>query len=158
MKKSLFLLFSGLFSWLSNASAATQPVMSETGSIIKMLLGLAVVLGIMALIAWSLKRLLPAMTANKQAVARVVGGVSVGTRERVVVVEIADRWIVVGVAAGQVTSLANLNIGESPLQTSTTQDSIAQGLNTGFGEWLQNSTTKLMANRVKQAEEPKRAE
>lgn len=158
MKKSTTLLFLGLFSWVASVSAATQPVMSETGSIIKMLLGLAVVLGVMALIAFLLKRLLPAMTANKQAVARVVGGVSVGTRERVVVVEIADRWIVVGVAAGQVTSLANLNIGENPLQDGTSEDLTSKSLNTGFGEWLQNSTAKLMANRMKQAEEPKRAE
>jgi flagellar protein FliO/FliZ len=141
MKKSLILLFSGLFSWVCNASAATQPVMSETGSIIKMLLGLAIVLGVMAFIAWTLKRLLPTMTANKQAVAKVVGGVSVGTRERVVVVEIADRWIVVGVAAGQVTSLANLNKGESPLIENATGNSP----NSGFSEWLQIASTKLVS-------------
>jgi len=158
MKKSSTLLFLVLFSWVGYVSAATQPVISETGSIIKMLLGLAVVLGVMAMIAFLLKRLLPAMTANKHVVARVVGAVSVGTRERVVVVEIADRWIVVGVAAGQVTSLANLNIGESPLQSATSEDLTNKGFNVGFGEWLQNSTAKLMVNRGKQAEEPKRAE
>jgi len=38
----------------------------------------------------------------------VVGERAVGTRERVVLVEVAGQWLVLGVAPGQVRTLANL--------------------------------------------------
>jgi flagellar protein FliO/FliZ len=61
-------------------------------------------------LAWLLKR-----TKNKRsqggAIVRVVGGVALGARERVVVVEIANRWIVVGVSSGRMSALANLDAG-----------------------------------------------
>ena len=73
----------------------------------KVLLGLIVVLAAMAGALWLIKRsgLGPAQGGG---VIKVVGGVSVGNRERVLVLEVADQWIVVGVAPGQVTSIANL--------------------------------------------------
>ena len=36
---------------------------------------------------------------------KVIGAAAVGTRERVVVVEVAGQWLVVGVASGGVTLL-----------------------------------------------------
>ncbi len=62
-----------------------------------MLLGLAVVLVVMVLITWLVKRLMPGV---REKFVRIVGGVSVGSRERVVVLEVAGRWIVV-VALGR---------------------------------------------------------
>ena len=55
---------------------------------------------------------------------KVVGGVSVGTRERVVVLEVAGRWLVVGVAAGQVNAIADIEKGQEA----------------NLGDALQNST------------------
>lgn len=83
---------------------------AETGPF-KVIFGLLIVLGLIAALAWAMKKMNHAKIGN-QSVAKIVGGVSVGTRERVVVVEIGGRWIVVGVAAGQVTSLANFNLAE----------------------------------------------
>ncbi len=92
---------------------AAETAVPTTGmSILKMFLGLAVVLVVMALFAWGAKKMLPGLGAQASAV-KMVGGISVGTRERVVVLEIAGRWIVVGVGGGQVNAIANLEPGMS---------------------------------------------
>lgn len=80
---------------------------ASAGSFFQVLIGLIVVLGLLAAIAWILKRFNLAR-AGAHAPVKIVGGVSVGTRERVVVVEVAGQWIVVGVASGSVNALANL--------------------------------------------------
>jgi len=141
----------------SGAMAATG--VSNSGSILKMVLGLAVVLAVMALISWGVKRFMPGVTGQQSAV-RIIGGASVGSRERVVVLEIADRWIVVGVAPGQVNALANLEAGSGNLSdqlventTSTANQTVAnplihpmvQPLVKPFSEWLKKSTQKAKA-------------
>jgi len=140
----------------SSAMAATG--VSPTGSVLKMVLGLAVVLAVMALISWGVKRLMPGV-AGQQSVVRIVGGASVGSRERVVVLEVAGRWIVVGVAPGQVNALANLEAG-SGNSDQQIEDSISaanqttinplvhpimQPLVKPFSEWLKKSTQKAKA-------------
>ncbi len=107
----LCLLLLGLLAY-GSSHAADAVAMSPTMSLLKMLMGLLVVLAIMALVAWLIKRWVPGV-AQQQAVARIVGGVSLGTREKLVVVEVANRWIVLGVAPGSVTGIANLEPGDS---------------------------------------------
>lgn len=108
-----------LAAFASPAAAPAKPVASipqasPAGNLLQVLLGLIVVLALMALLAWALRRF-NAGKALGQSNVRVVGGVSVGTRERVVVVEIADQWIVVGVAPGRVNALATMHKQETAL-------------------------------------------
>ncbi|HUW27685.1 MAG TPA: flagellar biosynthetic protein FliO [Sulfuriferula sp.] len=94
--------------WFSaNANAAMQPGVAPTGGIFQVLLGLILVLGLMAALAWVLKRFGATRAAGGAAI-RVVGGVSVGGRERVLIIEAADQWIVVGVSPGRVNALATM--------------------------------------------------
>ncbi len=90
----------------------------SAGSLLQVLLGLVVVLLLMAAVAWLMKRFGMARTAANSAV-KIVGGVSVGNRERVLVLEVADQWIVVGVAAGRVSALANMPRQEHIAETAT---------------------------------------
>jgi flagellar protein FliO/FliZ len=94
----------------ASAVAATGP--ASAGSLLQVLFGLVVVLGLMAVCAWMLRRF-AAVKTNNGASIRIVGGVSVGTRERVMVVEVGDQWIVVGVAPGQVRALSTMPKQES---------------------------------------------
>ena len=94
------------------AQAATTAV-SPTGSLIQVFLGLFVVLALMAAAAWALKRFGVARVTGMAPV-RVVGGASLGGRERVVVVEAGDQWIVVGVAPGRVNALGTMPRREIP--------------------------------------------
>jgi len=133
--------------WVADAVAADTAAVSPSGSILKMVLGLTVVLAVMALITWLLKRMLPG-AGGQQSVVRIVGGVSVGSRERVVVVEVAGRWIVVGVAPGQVNGIANLEIGAVQFAENTFEANSQLNPNLGafihpFAQWMKRSTDKL---------------
>jgi flagellar protein FliO/FliZ len=133
-------------SWASEAINATP-----SNGIFKMVSGLAIVLIVMAAITWAIKRILPNIANNQQTIARVISSVSVGTRERVVVVQVADRWIVVGVAPGQVNGLANLEAGIQQSSENSAINSLekntqtfAASLSPSFSEWLQKSTAKFI--------------
>lgn len=79
---------------------------SLTG-VLQVLFGLAVVLGTVAAVAWLLKRFAPGQVSAGGAI-KLIGGIAVGPKERVVVVEVGEIWLVVGVAPGQVTALHNM--------------------------------------------------
>ena len=74
------------------------------GSVLQVAGALVVVLALLVGTAWLIKRLnmLPRTGAGAL---RVVGGVAVGARERVVVIEVKDTWLVVGVANASVSAL-----------------------------------------------------
>jgi len=118
------------------AEQQTAPALpSTTGSVFTMLLGLVAVLAIMAGIAWLFKRTGLVQRAQGNAVAKIIGGVSVGTRERVMVIEVADQWIVVGVAPGRVNTLATM-----PRQEHVAAPASVASAN--FASWLKNTIDK----------------
>ncbi|MBC7503255.1 MAG: flagellar biosynthetic protein FliO [Herminiimonas sp.] len=73
----------------------------------QMMFGMFVVLALLFGITWMLKKYGPVKSGNSTTV-KIVGGISVGNRERIVVVEVADQWIVVGVAPGRVSTLSTM--------------------------------------------------
>lgn len=161
MKIRLNLLFLSWYALPCGAMAADAVAVSPSGGVLKMLLGLTVVLAVMALITWVLKRMMPGVGSNKQSVVRVVGGVSVGSRERVVVLEVAGRWIIVGVASGQVNGLANLDAGSLQLSENVLDTNLAannsfnNGMNNftqtfapSFAQWLKKSTARFTESKL----------
>lgn len=131
------------YSLVSIADTAAAP--SPTMSVLKMVFGLVVVLGVMALFAWGAKRFLPGV-ASQPSVIRVVGGASVGSRERVVVLEVAGRWLVVGVASGQVTQIANLEPGNTNAITD-----VGSGNNTAEPSTLRHDPLQPFTNWLKKS-------
>lgn len=79
----------------------------------KTAVSLLVVVAIILACAWLLKRLGPNRRAGTQHL-RVVASTPVGQRERVVIVAVADRWLVLGVGGGQVTRLDTLEPPTAP--------------------------------------------
>ncbi len=113
-----------------------------------MLVGLLTVLAVMALIAYLLKRILPAAT-GRPSLLRVLGGVSVGSRERVVLLDVAGRLLVVGVAPGRVSQLASLDLDAAELLQAIASDNhpagtMAGNLSTSFAHWLIKSSNNMM--------------
>lgn len=90
---------------LATASVPAQAAESAAG-VAGMLLSLVLILGLFVLAAWLIKRYLP--QAGKSGPVKVVGATMVGARERVVVVEVEDTWLVLGVGGGQVRTLHTL--------------------------------------------------
>lgn len=74
---------------------------------------LILIIGIILLCAW-LFRKINGTSFSHSKLLHVVGSVAVGQRERVVIVEINNTWLVLGVASGQVTKLHELPAQESP--------------------------------------------
>lgn len=119
-------------SMLSTAALAADapPAPLGVGSLVQMLLGLGVVLAMLLGGAVFVRRLGRIPGLSNQAI-KTIAAASVGTRERVVLLEVADQWVLIGVAPGQVRSLATLPKGQLT-------DLPAPGsMNPGFAQVLQ---------------------
>jgi flagellar protein FliO/FliZ len=134
-----FASFLALLLLNAQAHAAEQAAPASTGNLLQVLLGLVVVLALMAGAAWTLKRMGVAGSGTNN-VAKVIGGVSVGNRERVVVVEVADQWIVVGVAPGRVNALSTMPRQETAVTAEGTPDV------KNFSAWLKQTIDKRNGN------------
>ncbi len=95
------------------ASDAVPADPGITGGFLQAVLGLAVVLALIWGAAWLMRRLQPNIGGQHGAL-KVVATQGVGQRERVVVLEIAEQWLVVGVAPGSVNAIAALPKGTLP--------------------------------------------
>ena len=88
--------------------------MPELGaSLLQMSFGLAVVVGLLFACLWLLRRL--SAPRGGGAAIKVLGAAAVGPRERVVLVEIGDDVLVLGVAPGSVARLHELKRADLPL-------------------------------------------
>lgn len=139
MKRAPFFI-AMLFAHAGSVHAAEPAPPAASGNLLQVMLGLLLVLALMAAAAWALKRFGVAKAAGASTV-RIVGGVSVGNRERVLVVEVADQWIVVGVAPGRVNALATMARQESVLSAQTAQGPAT----TNFALWLKQTIEKRNA-------------
>ena len=89
------------------------PEALSTGSILQVIFSLLLVLAAVVLVAWILKRInLPQHGAGN--LLKVISGVAIGQRERIVLVEVKDTWLVIGVAPGQVRTLHTMPKAELP--------------------------------------------
>jgi flagellar protein FliO/FliZ len=117
-----------------------SPATLSSGSILQVIFSLLLVLAAVVLVAWILKRInLPQLAAGN--LIKVQATVAVGQRERIVLVEINDTWLVVGVAPGQVRTLHSMPKAELP----GTQVSIATSTNGKFQAWLKQVMEKRNA-------------
>jgi flagellar protein FliO/FliZ len=99
-------------------TAHAQPAAPQGPSLMPMLLALALVLALIPLATWVLKRLGTALPAQAAGM-RVVAQLSLGPRERIVVVEAGSRWLLLGVTASSITRVGSLPRGELPLPHGT---------------------------------------
>jgi flagellar protein FliO/FliZ len=102
------------FSVCALARAADAPVDPGAGaSLAQTTLGLAVVLALIFAVAWLLRRVGP-MARTGGSPLRIVASQAVGQRERIVIVELGEQWLVLGVAPGRVNTLSTLPRGTLP--------------------------------------------
>ncbi len=126
------------------------PVVEPVGSIgasglLQAGLGLAMVLALIFLCAWGVRRLGLHQSGGERLL-KVVSSVMVGQRERVVVVEIGQSWLVLGVAAGQVRALHSM-----PAESRVETKAIPVGTETtkvgAFAQTLSESLGRLRVPR-----------
>ena len=106
-RAQLACLFLLLASPLMSAAAETAPPPVATTSflsLLQVLFGLGLVLAAIAGTAWLLRKFAPGQVAASGSL-RVVGGVAVGPKERVVLVDVGDTRLVLGIAPGHISTL-----------------------------------------------------
>jgi len=143
----IFAIFFTCFSSLAIAANDTRPAYTpppdsavSSGNFLQVILSLLLVLVVIAIVAWVLKRIaLPHNVSGK--LLKVVSGVAVGQRERIVLVEVNDTWLIVGVAPGHVTALHSMPKSTLPPIT----DDTSPEANNKFQSWLKIMTEKRNA-------------
>ncbi len=117
----------------------TMAPSSSAGSLLQTIFALVFVLALLIGLAWVMKRYGPkAMGGNSKM--RVVSSLNLGGRERIVLIEVADQWIVVGASPGRVNALATLPRQEGePPQLAAAQNGPAAA---NFSEWLKQTIEK----------------
>jgi flagellar protein FliO/FliZ len=114
---------------------------ASAGSLLQTILALSFVLALLIGMAWFMKRYGP-KTAGNGATLRVLGSLSLGGRERVMLIEAAGQWIVVGAAPGRVNLLCTLERqpdAQPDAQLAVPQNGVAAGT---FAEWLRQTIEK----------------
>lgn len=84
----------------------------DAGALIRLIVGLALVLGVIIGLAWLLRRT-GGIGQHAGGQMKVLGGLSVGQRERVVLVQVGKQQLLLGVAPGRVQTL---HVLDQPLE------------------------------------------
>ena len=118
---------------------ATMAPASSAGSLLQTIFALMFVLALLIGLAWFMKRYGPKVMGGNNKM-RVVSSLNLGGRERIVLVEVADQWIVVGASPGRINALATMPRQEGDLpQLATAQNGPAAA---NFSEWLKQTIEK----------------
>ena len=99
---------------------------------------------VLGALAWFLKRYGPKV-AGGNANLRVVGSLNLGGRERIVVVEVGNEWIVVGASPGRINALATMprQDGQNGEVTGTNAALAPHGPAAhSFADWLKQTIDK----------------
>jgi flagellar biosynthetic protein FliO len=127
-----------------SAAPVTMPSGSATGSLLQTLFALIVVLAVLGALAWFLKRYGP-KAGGGNANLRVVGALNLGGRERVLVVEVGNQWIVVGASPGRINALATMP-RQDGLDTGAADANATLAPHASpsknFGDWLKQTIDK----------------
>ena len=121
------------------AMTLPAPAPSATGGLLQSIFALGFVLALLVGAAWLLKRFGPKSVTGGAHV-RLVGALSVGARERILVVEVGEQWIVVGASPGRMNALATM--ARQPHDPAN--DAVAAPALPGaqFAEWLKHTIDK----------------
>lgn len=129
---------------LSEAALAGEAVPvspSPSGGLLQIVTALLFVLGLVLMAAWLMRRLGPMTVGNKIPV-KVIGGINVGNRERVMVVEVGDQWLILGVTANNIN-----NLGSMPKQEELLNQAAQTAANDPFSAWLKRTLDKRAPNK-----------
>lgn len=123
-------------------TAVAEPAWSSgAGGMLQATLGLVLVVGLIFLCGWAVRRFGLQPNGNGRLL-KVVASTMVGQRERVVVVEIGNAWLVLGVAAGQVRALHTMAARELATVPATPLHHGVEGGN-AFSQKLRQSLDQL---------------
>ena len=91
----------------SAATAAAAPVVNSgvAGQLTQLVFGLLLVLGLIFFLAWLLRRVQQAGPAGKGQVIELIGSRALGPRDRLMLVQVGNEQILLGLSPGTITAL-----------------------------------------------------
>ncbi len=116
----------------AQASAADSPGVSGT-ALAQILLVLTLIVALLFAGAFLLRRLNQGGHFGNAGPLRIVSALMVGTRERIVLIEVGESWLVVGIVPGQIKTLHTLPKGEAAPPPNRDKP---------FGHWLKQLTER----------------
>ena len=141
----LLSMFASTIHAADQASQAETPVAVNTvgaNELANVALGLLVVLALIFGLAWLFRRYGNLNTFNRSNI-QILGGVSLGPREKAVLLEVEGERLLVGVASGQVTKLHRFPASQVNADSQDSPDSSGdQYRNEAFAETLQQEKNK----------------
>lgn len=80
--------------------------------IVKMVVALACIVGLLFFVMWLLKKFLPGVVRRpyERVELGLIAQMNLGSRQRVAVIRVAERTLVIGVTEGSITTLAELSL------------------------------------------------
>lgn len=136
---SFFLVF------VSNLACSAEPVVAgsksidpiSTANLTQWTVGLIFVLLMILAVAWVAKRFAGFGGSSHTGQLKILSGISLGSREKAVLIRAGQQYILLGVAPGRVENLHTFAAGEISEETNPTQ--------LGFQESLQKMMNKKLA-------------
>jgi flagellar protein FliO/FliZ len=103
------------------ANAATAPAVSSgvAGQLTQLVFGLLLVLGLIFFLAWLLRRVQQAGPAGKGQVIELIGSRALGPRDRLMLVQVGNEQILLGLSPGTITAL---HVLKEPVQVPSTTE------------------------------------
>lgn len=124
-----------LFPLTAKATENSVPTVS-TGSYLQAALALALIVGLLLGMAW-LARKVSGGKGFGQGGMKIIGGVALGPRERIVLLEVGNEWLVIGIVPGQIRTLHRLERG-----TDLATESMPGSSDKSFSQWLHGITER----------------
>jgi flagellar protein FliO/FliZ len=100
------------------AAVAAKPSVVTGESVFGVVFSLLLVVAVIFMLAWVMRRMGGA-TPRSNALMKIVGGLSMGTRERIVLIQVGEEQLLVGIAPGRIQTL---HVLEKPLQAADVSD------------------------------------
>ncbi|WP_055128375.1 flagellar biosynthetic protein FliO [Pseudomonas mediterranea] len=101
----------------NTVAAASTAGSGMAGQLVQLVLGLLLVLGVIFLLAWLLRRVQQAGPTGKGQVIDIVGSRALGPRDRLVLVQVGNEQILLGLSPGTITAL---HVLKEPVQVPAT--------------------------------------
>jgi flagellar protein FliO/FliZ len=126
-------------SCIAQAQTASNDAVGVSGAaMLQTLLSLLLIVGILFAGAYLLRRFNGGRAFGSSGPMRIISGLMLSPRERIVLVEIEDTWLVIGIVPGQIKTLHTLPKGVTPPHGANDK---------AFGQWLRQVVEKKNEER-----------
>lgn len=123
-------LISALLPSTALAADAAAPGIGA-GTYLQATFALLLIVGLLFAATWAARKVSGGKRFG-QGNLRVISGIALGPKERIVLVEVEEQWLVIGIVPGQIRTLHTLPKGSTP-----TAGNAAEGALPAFADWLQ---------------------